>query len=62
MDEVPEAVDMAVRLMTPAEVSTVCAAARFAFDGRADRPAVRPLTSEVSNHLCLHGDWSHLCS
>ena len=40
MDEVPEAVDMAVRLMTPQETSLVSAAARYAFDGRSDRPEV----------------------
>lgn len=40
MDEVPEAVDMAVRLMTPQETSLVRAAARYAFDGRPDRPEV----------------------
>ena len=41
MDEVPEAIDMAVRLMTPQETSLVSAAARYAFDGRSDRPKVR---------------------
>ena len=41
MDEVPEAVDMAVRLMTPQETSLVSAAARYAFEGRSDRPEVR---------------------
>lgn len=41
MDEVPEAVDMAVRLMTPGEASLVRAASRYAFDGRPDRPQVR---------------------
>ena len=41
MDEVPEAVDMAVRLMTPQETSNVSATARYAFDGRSDRPEVR---------------------
>ena len=41
MDEVPEAVDMAVRLMTPQETSLVSAAARYAFDGRSERPQVR---------------------
>ena len=40
MDEVPEAVDMAVRLMTPGETSLVRASPRYAFDGRAERPEV----------------------
>ena len=41
MDEVPEAIDMAVRLMTPQEVSLVSAKARLAFQHRSDRPEVR---------------------
>ena len=41
MDEVPEAIDMAVRLMTPQEVSLVTAKARLAFQHRSDRPEVR---------------------
>lgn len=47
MDEVPEAVDMAVRLMTPQETSLVSAAARYAYDGRSDRPEVI-----LSGHCC----------
>jgi hypothetical protein len=38
MDEAPEALDMAVRLMTLLEVSLISAAPRYAFQGRADRP------------------------
>ena len=41
MDAVPEAVDMAVRLMTPGELSLVHSSGRFAYDRRADRPEVR---------------------
>ena len=41
MNQVPEAVDMAVRLMTPQETSLVRASPRYAYDGRGDRPAVR---------------------
>jgi hypothetical protein len=41
MNEVPEAVDMAVRLMTPQETSLVRAQPRFAYAGREDRPPVR---------------------
>ncbi len=41
MDEVPEAIDMAVRLMTPGETSLIRAAARYSYDGRSDRPEVR---------------------
>ena len=52
MDEVPEALDMAVRLMTPQETSLVSAAARYAFEGRSDRPEVR-LTSWLSCWLAL---------
>lgn len=48
MDEVPEAVDMAVRLMTPGETSLVRASPRYAFDGRADRP-------EVLHFSCFSG-------
>lgn len=40
MDAVPEAVDMAVRLMTPGELSLVRSSGRFAYDRRADRPEV----------------------
>lgn len=41
MDEVPEALDMAVRLMTPQEISIVSSAAKYAFhQGRGDRPEV----------------------
>ena len=40
MDAVPEAVDMAVRLMTPGELSRVHSSGRFAYDRRADRPEV----------------------
>ena len=42
MNEVPEAVDMAVRLMTPQETSLVRAQPRYAYAGRDDRPPVRP--------------------
>lgn len=35
-----EALDMAVRLMTPGEVSIVRAAGRYAYDGRPERPQV----------------------
>ena len=42
MDAVPEAVDMAVRLMTPGELSLVRSSARFAYDRRNDRPEVKP--------------------
>jgi hypothetical protein len=44
MAMVPEGLDMAVRLMTPGEVSTVRAAPGFGYDGRADRPEVRALS------------------
>lgn len=37
---VPEGLDMAVRLMTPGEVSTVHATSTYAYDGRSDRPEV----------------------
>lgn len=40
MAMVPEGLDMAVRLMTPGEVSTVRSAPGYAYDGRADRPEV----------------------
>ena len=40
MGLVPEAVDMAVRLMTPQEVSTVAAQPKYAYRGRSDRPPV----------------------
>ena len=40
MGLVPEAVDIAVRLMTPQEVSTVTASPRYAYQGRTDRPPV----------------------
>ena len=40
MNEVPEAVDMAVRLMTPQETSLVRAQPRYAYAGRDDRPPV----------------------
>ena len=40
MGVVPEGLDMAVRLMTPEEVSTVRAQPAYAYDGRADRPPV----------------------
>ena len=40
MNQVPEAVDMAVRLMTPQETSLVRASPRYAYDGRGDRPEV----------------------
>lgn len=38
---VPEGLDMAVRLMTPGEVSGVRATSSYAYDGRTDRPEVR---------------------
>ena len=41
MGLVPEAMDMAVRLMTPQEVSTVAAHPKYAYQGRPDRPPVR---------------------
>ncbi|BDA50340.1 probable peptidyl-prolyl cis-trans isomerase FKBP5 [Coccomyxa sp. Obi] len=53
MDEVPEAVDMAVRLMTPGETSLVRASPRYAFDGRADRPEGCPEGAEVQFELEL---------
>lgn len=37
---VPEAVDMAVRLMTPEETSIVTAARAYAYQGRSDCPQV----------------------
>ncbi len=40
-----EALDMAVRLMTPGEVSVVRAAGRYAYDGRPERPQVQLLNS-----------------
>lgn len=50
MDAVPEAVDMAVRLMTPGELSLVRSSGRFAYDRRADRPEVRlAFSSTVEN-------------
>lgn len=45
MNQVPEAVDMAVRLMTPQETSLVRASPRYAYDGRGDRPEVRAGTA-----------------
>ena len=57
MDEAPEALDMAVRLMTPQEVSLISAAPRFAFQGRADCPQVRILFTEMH----AHGAWCHAC-
>ena len=48
MNEVPEAVDMAVRLMTPQETSLVRAQPRFAYAGREDRPPVRGWRSLLS--------------
>ena len=41
MGLVPEAMDMAVRLMTPQEVSTVAAHPKYAYQGRPDCPPVR---------------------
>jgi hypothetical protein len=40
MAMVPEGLDMAVRLMTPGEVSSVRAAPSYGYDGRADCPEV----------------------
>ena len=57
MDEAPEALDMAVRLMTPQEVSLISAAPRFAFQGRADRPQVSILLTVMH----AHGVWCHAC-
>ena len=51
MDEVPEALDMAVRLMTPGEMSLVHAAPRYAYDGRADRPEVREKEKGTMNSV-----------
>lgn len=45
MGSVCEALDMAVRLMTPEEVSIVRSSSRYAYDGRPDRPQV------LHNHL-----------
>ena len=41
MGLLPDAVDMAVRLMTPGEVSLVAAHPKYAYHGRSDRPPVR---------------------
>ena len=54
MDEVPEAIDMAVRLMTPQEVSLVSAKARLAFQHRSDRPQVRAAVPNDAAHDRLH--------
>ena len=54
MDEAPEALDMAVRLMTPQEVSLISAAPRFAFQGRADRPQVSILLTGMHVHGVTH--------
>lgn len=40
MGSICEALDMAVRLMTPEEVSTVRSTGQYAYDGRPDRPQV----------------------
>ncbi|EIE22917.1 hypothetical protein COCSUDRAFT_64037 [Coccomyxa subellipsoidea C-169] len=53
MDEVPEAIDMAVRLMTPGETSLVRTAARYGYDGRGDRPEGCPEGAEVEFELQL---------
>lgn len=38
MGALPEALDMAVRLMTPGEVSLITSTSQYAYDGRPDRP------------------------
>lgn len=61
MAMVPEGLDMAVRLMTPGEVSRVRAAPSYAYAGRADRPEVRlgkvldgkPSTQQYFRHCIL---------
>lgn len=40
MGAVPEAIDMAVRLMTPEETSLIRSAPKYAYEGRQDRPEV----------------------
>ena len=41
MGQVPEALDMCVRLMTPTELATVNSTSVYAYDGRTDRPEAR---------------------
>ena len=53
MGLVPEAVDIAVRLMTPQEVSRVSATPQYAYQGRTDRPPVRPLQPLAGAVLCV---------
>jgi hypothetical protein len=55
MGQVPEALDMAVKLMTPQELSLVRAASRYAFDGRADRPEVCLLSPYLPHLPCFGG-------
>ena len=62
MDEVPEAVDMAVRLMTPQETSLVSAAARYAFDGRSERPEMRLSFQACSGQVACCLSWSEIRS
>ncbi|CAK0786960.1 hypothetical protein CVIRNUC_010174 [Coccomyxa viridis] len=64
MDEVPEAIDMAVRLMTPQEVSLVSAKARLAFQHRSDRPERIPEGADIDFEVELVGfdkqpNWHH---
>ena len=58
MDEVPEAIDMAVRLMTPQEVSLVSAKARLAFEHRSDRPEVGAGSWNDAAHERVHTEQS----
>ncbi|KAK9805627.1 hypothetical protein WJX72_008874 [[Myrmecia] bisecta] len=53
MGSQPEALEMAVKLMTPEEVSLVRSAAAFAYDGRPDRPEGVPDGAEVEWELEL---------
>lgn len=55
MDAVPEAVDMAVRLMTPGELSLVRSSGRLAYDRRADRPEVDLAVSSMAEVLGKNG-------
>lgn len=54
MGAVPEALDMAVRLMTPEEVALVTSSSQYAYKGRSDRPPVRCTVLQGCSALTSH--------